>query len=364
MEDDILTETDSMEEAKAELERRFNDPNFLQSSGFGRVEVRFPTQEDNEADWFTPEEWQDTTFDDYTDVNEEDYNEWNNQYEEIIDNHENRAALEREYGEQLPDTEWETQSRFAPDDGGLANKTIDEAANIKEASPNEISAMKEIYDGFKYGCYETLRSLQEIGAWGGWKVAELVAGEDIEFDPMKDTEGVGLNQGESPEPQTTAGSIVKAGTQGAVGLALGGGITKAAGAAVKGIPMIGKALSVLGKNAWGKRLITTVVDSAKGFVADTISFNTNEGNFMEMLKAFDLPSVESIAKGEEDEFWTRKVKNGVDGILAGVIIGFIGGTAKLMWKTLPFEAKMAGTAAVGTSYGIEKIEEAQEEGQK
>ena len=181
---------------------------------------------------------------------------------------------------------------------------------------------------------------------------------------MKDTEGVGLNQGESPEPQTTAGSIVKAGTQGAVGLALGGGITKAAGAAVKGIPMMGKALSVLGKNAWGKRLITAVVDSAKGFVADTISFNTNEGNFMEMLKAFDLPSVESIAKGEDDEFWTKKVKNGVDGILAGVIIGFIGGTAKLMWKTLPFEAKMAGTAAVGTSYGIEKIEEAQEEGQK
>ncbi|MBO7712616.1 MAG: hypothetical protein J6S85_03885 [Methanobrevibacter sp.] len=355
---------------ESELERYFNSPEFLEGSGFSRVEVHLGDEDKEHWDEkvkkvgsvsFGPDDSVTYTMpeidDNYIPITEEDYNEWNNQREEAIDDYENRKSLEEEYDVELPDSQWEQQSRFSSDDGALANKTIEEAANIKQTSPNKVSAMKEVYDGFKYGCYEALRSLQEMGSWLGWKVAETVTGGNIDFDPMKDTEGVGFNQGESPEPETVAGSISKAATQGIAGYVLGSGAMKLAGSAVKSLPAIGKALSVAGKNPWGKRLINMTVDSAKGFISDTIAFNANEGNFMEMLKELGLPTVDVIVKEGDDGFWTKKIKNGVDGILAGAIIGFIGGTAKLIWKTIPAEAKMAATVSTGAGYGINKLEE-------
>jgi hypothetical protein len=177
---------------------------------------------------------------------------------------------------------------------------------------------------------------------------------------MKDTEGIGFNQGETPEPETTSGSIAKTVGQAVTGYALGNGIFKMAGGAFKSVPYVEKALTSFGKNKWGKRLISMTIESAKGFVADTISFNSNEGNLMEMLDEMGLPTVESIAKSEDDSFWTKKIKNGVDGIMAGVIIDFIGGTAKMIWKSLPTEAKMAGVVSAGANYITNKLEGTEE----
>ena len=286
----------------------------------------------------------------------DDLTEWNNQQNELYKKYQDKNSIQNEYDVELEDTEWETQNVFSSDDGALSNKTLEEAANIKETSPNNISTMKDICDGFKYGCYDALKSLQEMGSWMGWKAAELVTGENIEFDPMKDTEGLGFNQGESPEQQTTAGSIAKAAGQGISGYALGGGLFKLAGSAIKVAPGVKAALETFGKNPWGKKLIGMTLEAAKGFVADTISFDSNEDNIMEMLKELDLPTVEAIAKSEDDSFWTKKIKNGVDGTIAGVIIGFIGGSAKLIWRNLPPLAKQA-VVPTAFGYGLERAAE-------
>lgn len=288
---------------------------------------------------------------------DEDLDEYINQQDMNFEEYEDRKSLEEKYDVEIEDTDWESQNKFSADDGALANKTLEEAANIKQTSPNNISMAKECYEGFKFGCYEALRALQEIGAWGGAKVAEMITGEEIDFDPSKDTKGFGFNQGESPEPESTAGSIAKAVGQIATGYALGGGLMKMAGGALKSVPYMEKALTVCGKNKWGKRLISMTIDAAKGFVADTLSMSANDENFMEMLNEMGLPTVESIVKNEDDSFWTKKIKNGVDGILAGVIIGFIGGTAKRIWNMIPQGARIAGVVSVGAEYTSKKMEE-------
>lgn len=336
--DELKELEQSLNEAPAfkELERNLNKS--PETAGKWRVTVRFPNLEEQEKQ-------------------EEYLDEWYNDNEQFINDYEDRKSLEDEFDIQMDDSKWESQVSFSNDDGALSNMTLEEAADIKDTSPNNICEAKTIYDEFKDGCYEALRSLQEMGAWGGWKVAEMVSGSDIKFDPMKDTVGYGFNQGQTSESETTGGGIAKVAGQAITGLVLGHGITKLAGGAIKSIPIMADALKAFGKNAWGEKLITLTVDAAKGFVSDTISFNANEQNLMDMLKEMGLPTVESIAKNEDNSFWTKKVKNGVDGIMAGVIISFIGGMAKLTWKALPIEAKMAGAVSGGVDYAAKKLTE-------
>lgn len=303
---------------------------------------RLPKLEESEDDDFSP--------------SSEDLTEWNNQQTELYKEYQDKISLENEYDVELEDIEWETNNTFSSDDGALSNKTLEEAADIKQTSPNNISTMKSICDGFKYGCYEALRSLQEMGSWLGWKAAEIATGENIEFNPMKDTEGFAFNQGESPEPETTSGSIAKEAARGIAGYTLGSGLFKLSGSALNFAPGVKAALETFGKNAWGKKLIDMTLEVAKGFVADTISFDSNEGNVMEMLKELELPTVEEIVKSEDDSFWTKKIKNGVDGILAGIIIGFIGNMAKMIWRSLPSLAKSA-IIPTAVGYGLERTGE-------
>jgi len=237
-----------------------------------------------------------------------------------------RKMLGGQFGVDLEDSEWSSKSTFANNTGSLSGKSIEMVADLKEMSPNNVSVMKDMLEGFAAGCYEALRSLQEIGAWGGGKIAEMVAGKPIDFDPMKDTEGFGFNQGQSPEMKTSWGNAAKITGQVSTGLLLGG-------AAAKATKLGG--LAKYAKTGWGAKAINALTAAANGFMVDTISFNSNEENLADVLKSLGLPTIEMIAKSEDDSFWTRKIKNGVDGIMAGVLIDFIGKSAKMIYKATP-----------------------------
>lgn len=233
---------------------------------------------------------------------------------------------------QLEDSSWTEHNVCSENCGSLAGKTITDVANAKNTSPNNISTITDIGEGFVYGCYEALRALQEIGAWGGYKLAEAVAGEKIDFDPVKDTEGFGFNQGRSPDQKTVAGSLVKSGTQ----LAIGAGETMVAGSVMGA----GK-LASFAKNIFGKKVVSSIGSAATGMLSDTMSFSANEENLADVLKKLGLPTIEQIAKSEDDSFWTKKIKNSVDGLAAGIFIDFISKSAKMFYKALPKYAKPA-----------------------
>jgi hypothetical protein len=50
------------------------------------------------------------------------------------------------------------------------------------------------------------------------------------------------------------------------------------------------------------------------------------------LKAFGLPTIEQLVKNPEDNFWEKKVKNGVSAGIAGVVIDSIYKTAKMFYN--------------------------------
>ena len=273
----------------------------------------------------------------------------------FFDSKNQRQQIESINGIKLEDTQWAEQMTFAEDAGQLAYKNVNDVADAKETSPNTVLQIKDIGEGLMAGVYEALRATQEMGAWIGGKIAEIQTGGNINFDPDKDTQGWGFNQGRYPDQQTTAGNLARTASQVSVGLgetALLGGFKAA------------KGLAGLAKNNFGRKLIQSVMNAATGLMTDTMSFSANEDNLAEVLKQLGLPTMEQIVKSEDDSFWTKKIKNGVDGILSGILIDFISKSAKMFVKYVPPEAVQAAGQAALLGYGAKQLFENEEAGEK
>ena len=256
-----------------------------------------------------------------------------------------REQAEIDNGIKLEDYSWTEKTTFG-DAGQLSGKNIMDVADSKDTSPNAILDLKDIGEGLMAGCYEALRATQELGAWAGGKFAEMQVGKEIDFDPTKDTEGFGFNQGRYPDQKTTVGNLARSGMQAGIGFAE---------TALLGGAKATKGLLSLAKNGFGRKVIQSVMSAATGMMTDTMAFSANEDNLADVLKQLGLPTIETIAKSEDDSFWTKKIKNGVDGILAGILIDFISKSAKMFIKHVPPKAVQAAGHGALLSYGVKQM---------
>ena len=88
---------------------------------------------------------------------------------------------EQETGRRIVDYSYNSSRTFSNTGTPLDGKTVDEVANSKDATPNQIFEMKDLLEQIAYGSYEVWRNLSKMGLWGGIKVAEMVTGSDIEL---------------------------------------------------------------------------------------------------------------------------------------------------------------------------------------
>lgn len=274
----------------------------------------------------------------------EAYNKSQNEKDEEYDLLSQKESLERMYGVSIDMPISDTTDIITSDSGIFNGKTIEEVADGKQTSPVNVEAMIEIMEDFSYGCYEFFRSLQEIGAWGGAKVAEVVAGKPIDFDPDKDMQGIMFNQGESPEPKSTAGSIAKVAGQFAPAIATAGLASNMTGI---------KNIVALGKTAWSKALLSGLVNTMQMMAIDNLALSSNADNLSDVLKKAGLPTIEALVKNPNDTFWEKKIKNSVEGGAAGLVIGTLSSLAKLFWNAMSYPLKVA-TIQTAAGYGVAK----------
>jgi hypothetical protein len=175
---------------------------------------------------------------------------------------------ENETGDRVVDYSYNSSRTFSNTGTGLDGKTVDEVADSKNATPNQIFEMKDLLEQIAYGSYEVWRNLSKIGLWGGTKVAEIVTGSDIELTEEEKLKGNPFDFGASPDARSYAGMVAKPVTQFATGAALTGGLAGATG--LKGAAAATKGLV---KNAYGKKVLTGIFGLLQGMASDFVSFD-------------------------------------------------------------------------------------------
>lgn len=241
---------------------------------------------------------------------EELYNTYVNEQDEYRNLMNQKKQLEEMYGIQIPDDDISTS---VPKNAtqGLAGKTVEEIANAKDMSPTFVDTLCDISYSLFYGLNQFGVSLAEMGMAAGKWVAEKQTGTKIDFDVSKEMDKYSL-----PEPTTTAGAIT-------------GGLTQAVTGWV-GAPEL--KIAGLAKTAYASKFLNGLANVVRGFTADTMAFRANDANFAELLKAFNLPSVEALAKQTDDSFLTKKIKNGLDGAVVGLVADAMIKSAKMFYK--------------------------------
>lgn len=251
---------------------------------------------------------------------EELYNKYKNDEQNEYSILAQKESLEKKFGITIDDYyDNDLDRTITTSSGNLSGKTIEDIADAKDMPTTFVEDLCDISYGFFSGVYEGLRAVQELGAAAGAKIAELQTGKKIDFDPDKDTRGIGFNQGEAPDTVTKLGGLAKG--VGQVGVGLMG--SSAVGATK---------LAALAKTAYGSKAVSLLANAFVGFTVDTMSFSANEANFADVLKALGLPTIESLAKNPDDTFWQKKLKNGLDGVAAGVVIDGITKAAKMFYN--------------------------------
>ena len=260
---------------------------------------------------------------------------------------------EQDSDRRVVDYSYNANRTFSNTGTPLDGKTVDEIADSKNATPNQIFEMKDLLEQIAYGSYEVWRNLSKIGLWGGAKVAELVTGSDIELSEEEKLKGNPFDFGDSPEARSYAGMVAKPVTQFATGAALTGGVAGATG--IKGAAAATKGLV---KNAYGKKVLTGIFSLLQGMASDVVAFDENEGNFAELLNTVGVTVPDLLVKNPEDSFWGKKLKNSLDGAVFQMAVGALVGGAKVFKKV----ATRTGKAAI--KEGEELVSVITKEGEK
>lgn len=246
---------------------------------------------------------------------EELYNTYNKEQDDERIRLYQKQQIEDMYGIEMEDEDFTTniQSKAI---GNLAGKTTEEIADSKDMSPSFVETLCDVSYGLFNGLYNFGVSIQELGMAGGHYIAEKRVGEDIDFDPVKENKNVFLSKINMPEPVTTQGKFFSAASQATAGF-LATPELKIAGVA---------------KTAYGAKFLNGLSNVVRGFTADTMAFSANESNFAELLKEYNLPTIETLAKQKDDSFLTKKIKNGLDGAVVGLAVDALINSSKMFYK--------------------------------
>lgn len=226
-----------------------------------------------------------------------------------------KQQIEDMYGITLEDEDFITN--LQPNAmGTLSGKTTEEIANSKNMSPTFVEELCDVSYALFNGLYNFGVSIQELGMAAGASVAEKVAGKEIDFDPAEENKNVFLSKLNMPEPTTGAGKFFSATSQAVAGFV-----------AAPELKIAGVARSV-----YGAKFLNGLSNVVRGFTADTLAFSANESNFAELLKEYNLPTIETLAKQKDDSFLTKKIKNGLDGAVVGLAVDVLINSAKMFYK--------------------------------